>query len=283
MTTNAADVWHHIRLPALAEEGDPIGRFEGEPLWPARYDLAALATLQLTAGPRDWAGLYQQSPVTEQGNLFHRSWWSYYVQIPEPPYLDLIQTWDTAFKDNTRADYSVCGTWARTSDGIYLLDIYRQRPEYPDLLPTAQSLYAKYHPTRILIEDKASGQSLIQDLHRLQLPVIAVKDDADKYRRASVVTGLVQSGLVHLPQSTFWLHDFIEELATFPESAHDDQVDVVSMALSYFKAVIGGGSGRVYREPKPEGNQWEDRNSRTTVGGGSGRNGSSRKTSAWRD
>ena len=108
-----------------------------------------------------------------------------------------------------------------------------------------------------MIENKASGISLIQDLKLRGIPVIAVNPDGDKYRRASAVTGLVQAGLVHLPEYPPWVNDYIEELAAFPEAAHDDQVDATSIVLAYFKKVglgssvgSGGGDGRGISEGK---------------------------------
>jgi len=165
---------------------------------------------------------------------------------------ELIQAWDTAFSTKTSADYSVCLTAGRGRAGYYFIDIFRHRLEYPDLLTSAKSLYAQYRPNIVLIENRASGQSLLQDLRRIPIPVLPVNPDADKYRRASSVTGLVQSGLVHLPSYADWVDDFIEELANFPDAGNDDQVDVVSMVLGYFKVRGLGNSGGLIVSEKKE-------------------------------
>ena len=156
--------------------------------------------------------------------------------------LEIIQGWDTAFQEKTRASYSVCLTVGRGRHGYYIMDLYRKQVEWPELLEAAKSLYLQYHPSRVLIENKASGQSLIQDLKRRGIPVISVNPDGDKYRRASAVTGLVQSGLVHLPEYAPWVAEYVEELAAFPESAHDDQIDATSIVLGYFKRIGLGAS-----------------------------------------
>ena len=92
-----------------------------------------------------------------------------------------MQSWDTAFKGGALNDPSVCGTWAETESGFYLLHVARRRLEYPALKRAAMSLAAKWSPDAILIEDKASGQSLIQDLRaETRLPVIAPRPGAGK-------------------------------------------------------------------------------------------------------
>ncbi len=171
---------------------------------------------------------------------------------------EIIQSWDTAFSTRTSADYSVCLTAGRGQRGYYFLDIFRARMEYPDLLTSAKALYQQYQPTIVLIENKASGQSLIQDLRRIPIPVLPINPDADKYRRASGVTGMVQAGQVHLPAYADWVEDFIEELANFPDGSNDDQVDVVSMVLGYFKPRGLGGGGRSAIVGEKKKSLWRD-------------------------
>lgn len=177
----------------------------------------------------------------EGGGVFRREWWNYYTEQPTPRLL--IFSADTAFKDKTSNDYSVIAVWCMGDAGnFYLLDLWRGKVEFPELERTIKAMAAKWTPSRILIEDAASGQSLIQTLHRnTSLPIIPIKVDRDKYSRASAVTGLVEARRVYLPSSTPWLHDFIEEHASFPQGAYDDMVDTTSMALAYLKT----GSGKI--------------------------------------
>lgn len=227
----------------ISPDGD-IKRVQFESILNPTYSASAMAEAERTLPSWEFRRLYKgELAGQEGGNLFHREWWNRYQEPPPPPYLELIQVWDTAFKDKTKNDYSAGPTWARTRSGIYLLDMVRSKLEYPALLSTAKSYYQKWKPNRILVEDKASGQSLIQDLRALQLPVIAVPvpRNTDKYARASAVTGLVEAGHCYLPDWSSWVHDFIEEHADFPESDHDDQVDTTSIALAYFKSTWGSG------------------------------------------
>ena len=110
------------------------------------------------------------------------------------------------------------------------MDLWRAKVEYPELVRSVKALYDKWHPSRVLVEDAASGQSLIQSLQReTRIPVLPIKVDKDKYTRASAVTGVIESGRVYLPERTLWLHDFLEEHVSFPNGEHDDQCDTTSM------------------------------------------------------
>ena len=167
---------------------------------------------------------------------------------------------DTAFKTKTMDDYSVFAVWGRSVKAVYLMDVYRAKLEYPDLLAKAKELYRIWNPIRMLVEDKASGQSLVQDLRRLLIPVIAVAADIDRYRRVSAVTGIMESGVCYFPESAPWFNDFLDEHIAFPNGEHDDQVDTTSIALAYFKASMAGGSGgKINSEKKEEGSKWRDR------------------------
>jgi predicted phage terminase large subunit-like protein len=108
--------------------------------------------------------------------------------------------------------------------------------EYPELRKVAQGLAERDNPAAVLIEDKASGQSLIQSLRAdTALPVLPVKVDSDKETRAYAVQGLIESGKVKLPPSATWLPDFVSECSEFPNGAHDDQVDSMTQALNWMR------------------------------------------------
>ena len=111
--------------------------------------------------------------------------------------------------------------------------------EWPELVKKSEELYKMWNPGRVIIENKASGQSLIQELKTKGIPVLASNPAGDKYRRASAVTGMVEAGMVYLPLGEDWVDDFIEELADFPESPHDDIVDAFSMLMAYYKRSAG--------------------------------------------
>ena len=199
-------------------------------LWPEQYPLDVLTNIRATLGSRSFEALYQCSPTRAEGGVFKRAWWHYYKEPPQ--FLRKIHSWDTAFKEKTQNDYSVCTVWGVTKTGYYLLDCIKKRVEFPELKIMAKSLYERDHPAAVYIEDKASGQSLIQELKReSNLPIIPVKVDIDKVARATAVTPLIEAGRVYLPEHASWLYDYVNELSSFPTGEHDDQVDSTTQAL----------------------------------------------------
>jgi predicted phage terminase large subunit-like protein len=237
------DDWEHLRLPALAEPDDPLGRAEGEPLWPGRYDIRALARLRQAVGPQDWAGLYQQRPAPLGGQLFKLFWWQL-VDLWPPASGPVVQFWDTAFKTGAEHDYSACATVVPCAQGYLVRELWRERLEFPDLLRAVQNQAAQHRPQRIFIEDAASGQTLLQSLRRdTRLPVIGVHPLGDKVSRAAGITGVVEAGRVFLPQGAAWLSAFLDEISSFPHGAHDDQVDALVGALTQLLQSPGGYGG----------------------------------------
>jgi predicted phage terminase large subunit-like protein len=225
--------WTVLRFPALRDSrsnGTDI-RGENEALWPDRFNEERLMGIKKTSS-QIWNSLYQQSPTEEKGAIIKRGWWQYYNTIPRFKE-GLIQSWDTAFKDNESNDYNVCTTWLESENGYYLIDRFREKMQFPELLEAAKRLYEKHQPQAVYVEDKASGQSLIQVLQReTKIPVIAVPVESDKVVRLNAVSPVIQSGNVYLPERAEWLQDFIEEICSFPSVEHDDQVDSMTMALS---------------------------------------------------
>src|SRR5437588_1846176 len=226
--------WEVLRFPAIADGGadDPTGREVGEPLSP-RYSLDYLAAMRVEQGT-SFEALYQGVPYPASGGMFKREWWQEYDPALWIRYSarKIIQIWDTAFKTKQENDYSVCSTWTAMPDGLYVLDVWRDKVEFPVLKREAQSQYAKWRPIAVYIEDKASGQSLIQSLQaETGIPLIPVPVEADKVSRASAVTPYVEARRVFLPTGAAWVSDWIDEHARFPLALHDDQVDTTSMAL----------------------------------------------------
>jgi len=183
------------------------------------------------------------------GDVFQRGWFlkSYRPDLfVDYPWTLKIQSWDTAFKvpikkktgETTDPDFSVCHTIGMNSQGYFGIDRWKGRVEYPVLLQTAIDLFLKDKPHFVLVEDKASGQSLIQSLKASQyrIPVIAIKPlpDANKRARAESMTPVFRSGLWWMPEGAYWAHDFIETMVAFPDdTVHDDDVDAVCQGLWY--------------------------------------------------
>jgi predicted phage terminase large subunit-like protein len=237
LASKQAGDWTVITLPAFAEAGDPLGRSEGEALWPDRYGEVELERIRIALGS-SFQPLYQQRPSALEGAIFKREWWRTYA-IP-PTLRRLVQSWDTAFKSGHDNDYSVCATWGEADAGYYLLDVWKRRVEFPALKSMVNTLGDQWKPSVVLVEDKASGQSLIQELKRdTRLSIMPIKVDTDKLSRAYAVTPAIETGRVFLPESAPWLADYLDNMASFPNAAYDDEVDSTTQALNY---LIGRGS-----------------------------------------
>lgn len=228
---HGSENWTVISQAAIAEK-DETFRNAGEALWPQRFSLDMLEQIRVAIGGKAWASLYQQRPSAADGSIYKRNWWRFYR---EPPVCRrIIQSWDTAFKTGQANDYSACTTWGMTEYGFYLLSFWRDRVEFPELKKRMQWLAQEWKPNVIVIEDAASGQSLIQEMQRMTaLPIIPVKVDKDKESRARAVTPLIEAGKVFLPESAPGINDFVDEFAAFPNGTHDDWVDSTTLALNY--------------------------------------------------
>lgn len=226
------DQWTIIKLPALAEADDLMGRQPGEALWPAWYDKAALQKIKIAIGSSDFEALYQQNPSIASGMIFMRAWWQYYK---EPPvFKRILQSWDTAFKTGQENDFSVCTTWGEAKNGYYLIDLWQEKVEYPELKRAILQQNDKHRPHTIVIEDTAAGASAIQELKReTRIPLIAIDVDSDKIARSKAVTPLIEAGKVFLPEKAPWVGDYVTNLAKFPNAAHDDDVDSTTQALNH--------------------------------------------------
>ncbi|MFM9889761.1 MAG: phage terminase large subunit [Rickettsiales bacterium] len=149
----------------------------------------------------------------------------------------ITQSWDTGIKAGAQHDASACATFMARGGEHYLLDMLVVKLEYPELKRQMISHAALFEPHAMLIEDKASGQSLLQDLKReTSLPVIGISATADKLTRLLQVTPMMEAGRVHLPENAPWLAAFESEFFVFPDGAHDDQVDAVSQYLNWQRA-----------------------------------------------
>jgi predicted phage terminase large subunit-like protein len=147
----------------------------------------------------------------------------------------IVQSWDTANKANELADYSVCTTWGVKDKCFYLLDVFRRRLNYPDVKRSVKELALRYNSNVILIEDKASGTQLIQDLKDEGMFGVTAYEPpvgTDKIMRLHAQTAIFENGHVFLPQQAPWLADYVAELTGFPGSKYDDQVDSTTQALA---------------------------------------------------
>jgi predicted phage terminase large subunit-like protein len=254
------DPWEVINLPAIAEENDPLGRELGEALWPDRYNLEALTKLRIVQGPFWWSALYRGNPQPEGGGVIKTAWFKYYDEEDIPKdFTRVLQIWDTAHKEGQQHDRSACITIAETRHPTryYVLDLFVRRLAFPDLIRMAQAQYDKWGPDRVLIEDKSSGISLIQQLRRdTTVPISAIKAVDDKVTRAHTVTGIIEAGQVWIPARASWLAEFLKEIGDFPRGTFDDIVDVLVHGLRYMKPRLQGLQMGIMHEKKTS--LWRD-------------------------
>lgn len=235
--------WQSLRLPALAETNDPMGRAEGDPLWPERFDAENLARRKNRVGSYWFSALYQQRPSPPSGRIFQRHWWRRYDAPPER-FDSMAWSFDLAFKDGKDTSFVVGQVWGVLGADYYLLHQVRGRWDYPT---TKAMLRSQVTDPRwagaanlVLIEDKANGPAIIADLRHELAALIPVPTGSDsKVGRATSVSGLVEAGNVYLPVEADWVDDFVEEHAQFPRGAHDDQVDACSQALRELRRRTG--------------------------------------------
>lgn len=235
--------WMHLMLPAKYEPKRTIStplfkdprKEEGELLWPDRMPLIELDKMAKEMGSMAAQGQLQQNPVPDSGGLFKRQWWKFYTQAPPRNGKRVIQFWDCAQKTGISNDYSVCATWMNTGTGFYLLDLWRNKVEAPQLEIAVQTNYNKWQPDTVVIEDKSSGSSLIQAMRqKTTLPIIPYNPKYEKEVRAISATPTVESGNCYLPNDAPWVEDYIQEHERFPLAEHDDQVDTTSMMVEFF-------------------------------------------------
>jgi predicted phage terminase large subunit-like protein len=242
MKSEDGERWRVISLPALAESGrgdahESDGREEGEALWPGAYGIKRLRTIKGVIGSYEWSALYQQRPAPEEGAIFLRHWWRYYDESPAAAAIgmdEIIQSWDMSFKDAKDSDYVAGQVWGKKGADRFLLDQIRERMDFPTTIKAVCALKSKWPQTgRIFIEDTANGPAVISTLQSVIQGLIPVKPEGGKAVRAHAISAQIESGNVYIPAlaRSPWAGDFIEECSSFPNGAHDDQVDAMSQAL----------------------------------------------------
>jgi predicted phage terminase large subunit-like protein len=240
--------WELVSFPAIAETDEEyevetvfgkrrFTRQAGTPLHPERESLATLEQIRATIGTYNFAGQYQQTPAPAGGGLVREAWFKYYSPNERPESFDqIIQSWDTANSPSELADYSVCTTWGLKGPNLYLINVLRRKLPYPDLKRAVREQNDLFNPAVILIEDKASGTQLIQELIGSGLSqVTPYKPDGDKIMRLHAQTATIENGFVYLPREAYWLAEYLHELTVFPNGRYDDQVDSTSQALAWVK------------------------------------------------
>lgn len=208
---------------------------DGELAFPIRYPKEVVEGERHRLGRSAYSSQHQQLPFDADGEIFkpeHIQLWPVGQELPH--FRRRILSLDTAFSIKSTADYSVILEMGEFERGVMVISCLRKRMEYPQLKAAAKFLGSLNGISVVLIEDKASGQSLVQDMRQSTgLPVLPVKVDADKISRAHVCVPTVEAGTVYAPADAPWLADFLNELAAFPKGSHDDQVDAFTQGINY--------------------------------------------------
>ena len=236
--------WHHFKIAAIAEQDEriPVGlrrfykRKAGTVIDPRRETLEDLDRMKQSMGELFFSAQYQQEPIPLAGNLIKAEWFKEYDVVPTYTYNDLLViSIDTAMKGTQLADFSVATVWLVRGDHCFLIDLWRERVDYPDLKRAVLRLREKYRAATLLIEDKGSGTSLIQDLRAENIGVVGINPEGDKVTRVAKISAQFEAGSVFFPRNAPWLSGLKAELLGFPNIRHDDQVDSVTQALSWMR------------------------------------------------
>jgi predicted phage terminase large subunit-like protein len=238
--------WHEVRFPAVMEvERD--GKMQMVSLWPEQWPLSELLAKKAGMRAAFWAAQYMQEPTSDSAALLKREYWNIWPNEEPPECTFIIQTWDTAHEQKTRNDYSACTTWGvffdeqRHRPAIILLDYWKGRPQFPELKKKAREFYDQWKPDDLIIEKKAAGAPLIQELRQQGLFVVEVSPSRgkvgvsnDKYARTNAVSAILEDGVVWVPD-TAWARELMEVCADFPNGDYDDPVDCTVMAWERFR------------------------------------------------
>jgi predicted phage terminase large subunit-like protein len=244
------ETWEVLSFPIIADRDEtyeflaPYGRkrikrANKEILHPVRLSQSTLDTMRRGMTEYYFAAQYQQDPQPASGNIVKREWLKSYGPKDKPEKFDqIVQSWDTANKDTELADYSVCTTWGVKKSHLYLLNVYRRKLDFPDLKRSVRQLAQLHKANVVLVEDRASGTQLIQELRREHFSIVqaAPAIDGDKVMRLRAQTAKIEGGFVLFPKEESWLDDYLTELLAFPNAKYDDQVDSTVFALAWSTA-----------------------------------------------
>lgn len=257
LASEDASDWTVIRLPALAEEDDPLGRRVGEALCPDRYDETALEKIRNTIGEISFTSLYQQRPAPAKGLVFQSEWFKFYTTRDHPivengfsvarlplAFNSHLQSWDMSFKDKADSDFVSGQFWSRLGADCFFRARTHKRLDFPATLEAVRTMTRQYPEAQLkLVEDKANGPAVIATARTKISGLVAVEPEGDKVSRAWAVTPMFEAGNVWFPHPAIapWIREVILELIRFPFGTNDDDVDALTQALRRFQRQIGDG------------------------------------------
>ena len=235
------DQWEVVNYPAEAKEDEKYRR-KGEALHAARYSLKALARIRKAVGPRDWAALYQQDPVPDEGAFFQREdiqWYDFNdpTAIPDQDTLVDYSAWDLAVGQKQENDFSVGGVVSiDQASNLWVRHVRRGKWGALDLCKQILGMHRQWRASRCGIEasmiemaigpflDEMRASEKLWDFNYTPLR----PGRQDKIARARPIQGMIQSGKLYVPYNAPWTEEFVNELLRFPSGVHDDQVDFIA-------------------------------------------------------
>ena len=229
-----SDKWEVVEFPAIMPSNDP--------LWPEFWGKDDLLAVKASLPVGKWNAQWQQQPTAAEGAIVKKEWWNVWEKEKIPPVKYIIQSYDTAFSKKETADYSAITTWGVFNpedggpDNIILMDARRGRWNFPELKQAAGEEYEYWEPDMVIVEAKASGMPLTDEMRRAGIPVMNYTPGKgrDKVTRMHTVAPLFEAGMVWAPEKSF-AEEVVEECAAFPNGDHDDFVDSMTMALIRFR------------------------------------------------
>lgn len=250
--------WHQLILPLIAQDTEvtqvtaeqKVFRQPGKLLHEARIGQVEAQRLKVDLGTRMFEAQYNQRPVPAGGYLFKREWLRYIEEPINPHTCEfIVQSWDTAYLTDEKNDYSVCATFAKRGDDLILLDIYRDKIEFPQQIKAVERLKRDWHADVVIFEGIGSGMSLYQTFSAgRQMWAACLKPKDDKVARAERHTPKFEQRRIVIPRDAPWRAAFEEELMAFPHGRHDDQVDAVTQFLQAVDlGTLGGAIARARR------------------------------------
>jgi predicted phage terminase large subunit-like protein len=247
-----SDQWEVVEFPAIFDDG--------KVLWPNFWSEDELLKVKSSLPVAKWNAQWLQKPTSAEGAIIKREWWKMWEEDEPPTCEYVLQSYDTAFLKSETADYSAISTWGvfykneDSGPSLILLDCKKGRWEFPDLKRIAMESFSEHNPDVVLIEAKASGLPLTQELRNMGIPVINFtpggrRSGQDKVSRVHACAPMFESGLVWRPDFQ-WAEEMVEECASFPFGDNDDLVDSMSQAILRFR------EGGFIRHPSDE--DWDE-------------------------